>query len=103
MRSRHFETCEAPICRHDIEPELMLDRVWYPGEPVCGIVPLVHWQKIQRRINRLHAAGRLKYPDLYFTGHMLDGIQSVRSGIMGLNPNPYINSGKFVGSTDGAP
>ncbi len=82
----HYETCEAPLCAEDREPELADVRIWYPGEPVCGKRPYTRWQKAQRRINRRVEKGTFKYTQMYFTRPMLDGMK-VYNATKGLDPD----------------
>src|SRR5690554_3099500 len=80
---KHKLLCSAPICADDVTKHY----IWYPDEPVCNKRPFKRFQKIQKRIQRLMLAGKLKAIDGYFTADQLHAIKAVRSGIKGMNPN----------------
>jgi hypothetical protein len=84
---KHWETCEAPICAGDSNPNYKKEVVWYPGEVVCGKSPYQSFQRKQAKINRFVAKGEFKHPDRYFTAEMLEKRTVIRKGLKGVNPD----------------
>lgn len=85
--SRHDSGfCPGSICMSDDTPNWEKNVIWYPGEPVCTRKPYCHIQRIQIRINKLLAKGKLKFPRTYWTANMLDRRTAVHPGTRGGNP-----------------
>lgn len=78
----HYDTCSANLCQ-EWEGESL---TWYPDEDICTLKPYEHYQKIQRRIQKLYLAGKID-AETYYTRAELEDKQSVRVGITGHNPN----------------
>ena len=87
----HHLNCEAPICAdekgYQDQPNWRKEVLWYAGEPVCGKSPFTRWQKRQAQINRWHAKGLFKFPELYFTVESLLNRQKIMKGTKGGNPD----------------
>jgi len=84
---KHWQRCEAPICAGDPNSNFPKEVIWYPGEAVCVKSPSTHWQRVQRRLNRLLRKSLLKHLWTYYTVEMLEKRQLVRLGTRGRNPN----------------
>lgn len=76
----HYDTCGAPICSE------LGETMWYPGEDICNLKPAQPYQKMQRRIERLYKADKMKYPYYYFTIDMLENIKRLTPTVRGLDP-----------------
>ncbi|MDO8565830.1 MAG: hypothetical protein Q7S04_01420 [Candidatus Moranbacteria bacterium] len=91
---KHFEMCDAPICAdreaYENNPNWQKTVSWHPGEAVCGMKPYAKWQKRQTKINRWLLAGKLKYPELFFTVETLLRKKLLYRGIKGDNPDAEI-------------
>ena len=57
---RSFTTCSCPLCPDDPD---MGNRIWYPGEPICGRGGVVSHNQRQLKSN--------PHRDEYYTGEML--------------------------------
>ena len=62
--SKHFKSCEAPICVENHNNDL----VWYAGEKICSKQSKFKWHKTQKRINK-HI---LSNPNVYYKNDPLD-------------------------------
>lgn len=86
---QHF--CNSPICADEsvYEENINWQKTvsWLPGEAVCGMKPFTKWQKRQKKINRWLLAGKLKYPDFFFTVETLLKKKLLFREIKGSNPD----------------
>jgi hypothetical protein len=69
---KHHETCLAPICCGDPNPNYKKEVIWIPGERVCSCRPYQKFQKIQLEINKMVKKGKFKQIDRYFTADELE-------------------------------
>ena len=84
--TKHYDICDAPICRMDTSSLASSIAGWYPDEPICNARPMAQWQRTQVKIARRYKAGTLKHTDGLFTATMLNSIARVADGIAGWPP-----------------
>lgn len=82
-----YMACQSNICRTDPGNN---GTTWFPFEGVCTAGPLIHWQRIQRRIHKLYLKGKLKNIETYYFLKDLDVIQRVTPSTEGRNPERKI-------------
>ena len=95
MRTIHWDSCSAALCK-DMSEQEKKDVAWYPGEELCVGEPYTLFQKEQIRINKLYTKGSKKYraPNLTFTAKQLETtkrkrIESARRRFDLSNLRPY--------------
>lgn len=82
MKKLHdYMACSGNICVTDPEKHL---RTWIVGEPTCSNKPYTKWQKVQAKINRLLAKGKLKNTDSYFYLADLEKVKRVTLSTTGI-------------------
>lgn len=96
FKNHDWENCPGAICEADPTPNWKDHVLWYPGEFICSRTPLSHAQKVQKRLNKLLAKGKLKNPYSCYTWKMLNARRAVTPATKGLNPNENIKTGREV-------
>lgn len=95
-KNHDFLNCPGAICEGDDTPSWKKHVIWYPGEKICSRRPYSHAQKIQSRLNRLFAKGKLRNPYTCYTWKMLNRRRAVTPATEGINPNENVKTGREV-------
>lgn len=86
MSKHDWSHCPGSICVGDETPNWEKNVIWYPGEKICGKKPYCRVQKIQLRINKRLAKGKLRNSRRWFTYETLAKIKNVTVATKGGNP-----------------
>lgn len=81
IKRKHYLECNAPICAGYPVDGL----VWYPGEVICTKTPYKKWQRTQKKLAKLEKDNP-GMTDTFYTVEMLEGMQRIRKGVKGKNP-----------------
>jgi hypothetical protein len=77
---KYFEDCSAPMCPLDTGAST---KVWFAGEPVCGLHDVPEWVKRQRKIAKTGVNEKAGY----FTLPMLAHHCIIGKKICGIDPD----------------
>ena len=82
-KTKHWDTCDAPICQDSMESDFKENVIWYPGEEVCYKKPYKLFQKVQVKIIALIKDCSEEEIEKMgcFTASMLEKIERVKRGI----------------------
>ena len=76
-----YNKCEAPICPMD---ELKDRCAWFPGEQICKSKDFQDTDLIEKQQT---ISKKTKDKDKYFTTEMIEKLNFVKNGIVGVDPD----------------
>lgn len=79
---KYFDECSAPLC--PLDEDSLKNGIWYPDEEICRKRGC---KKIKFVQNQTKISKRCEDVSKYFTYEMLNSLQVVRKGIVGLDPD----------------